>query len=87
MNVVEARRWVASDRGASCKKAQVGSGVAESVFAKPGEPKTVSGPFEWAAIKSKYFVTAVLALDSTRGGISGATAVPIMVGTLPSGSD
>jgi YidC/Oxa1 family membrane protein insertase len=41
---------------------------------KPGEPKTVSGPFEWAAIKSKYFVTAVLALDSTRGGISGATA-------------
>jgi len=42
---------------------------------KPGEPKTVSGPFEWAAIKSKYFVTAVLALDSTRGGISGATAI------------
>ena len=41
---------------------------------KPGEPKTVSGPFEWAAIKSKYFVTAVLALDSTRGGISGAAA-------------
>jgi YidC/Oxa1 family membrane protein insertase len=41
---------------------------------KPGEPKTVSGPFEWAAIKSKYFVTAVLTLDSTRGGISGATA-------------
>jgi YidC/Oxa1 family membrane protein insertase len=41
---------------------------------KPGQPKTVSGPFEWAAIKSKYFVTAVLALDSTRGGISGATA-------------
>jgi YidC/Oxa1 family membrane protein insertase len=41
---------------------------------EPGEPKTVSGPFEWAAIKSKYFVTAVLALDSTRGGISGATA-------------
>ena len=42
---------------------------------KPGEPKTVSGPFEWAAIKSKYFVTAVLTLDSTRGGISGATAI------------
>jgi YidC/Oxa1 family membrane protein insertase len=41
---------------------------------KPGEPKTVSGPFEWAAIKSKYFVTAVLTLDSTRGGLSGATA-------------
>jgi len=41
---------------------------------EPGEPKTVSGPLEWAAIKSKYFVTAVLALDSTRGGISGAIA-------------
>jgi YidC/Oxa1 family membrane protein insertase len=41
---------------------------------KPGEPKTVSGPLEWAAIKSKYFVTGVLAFDSTGGGISGATA-------------
>ncbi len=41
---------------------------------EPGEPKTVSGPLEWAAIKSKYFVTAVLAFDSTRGGISGVTA-------------
>jgi YidC/Oxa1 family membrane protein insertase len=41
---------------------------------KPGEPKTISGPLEWAAVKSKYFVTAVLALDSTRGRISGATA-------------
>ncbi len=42
---------------------------------KPGEPRTVSGPLEWAAVKSKYFVTAVLAFDSTGGGISGATAV------------
>jgi YidC/Oxa1 family membrane protein insertase len=41
---------------------------------KPGEPKTVSGPLEWAAIKSKYFVTGLLALDSTSGGISGVTA-------------
>jgi YidC/Oxa1 family membrane protein insertase len=41
---------------------------------KPGEPKTVSGPLEWAAVKSKYFVTAVLAFDSTSGGISGVTA-------------
>ena len=41
---------------------------------EPGEPKVISGPLEWAAIKSKYFVTAVLALDSTRGRISGATA-------------
>ena len=41
---------------------------------KPGEPKTISGPLEWAAVKSKYFVTAVLALDSTRGRIGGVTA-------------
>jgi YidC/Oxa1 family membrane protein insertase len=41
---------------------------------KPGEPKTVSGPLEWSAVKSKYFVTGVLAFDSTGGGISGVTA-------------
>jgi len=42
-------------------------------------PVAFNGPFEWVAIKSKYFVTAVLALDSTgaerSGGISGASAV------------
>jgi YidC/Oxa1 family membrane protein insertase len=36
----------------------------------------LSGPFEWVAVKSKYFVTAVLAFDSAGGGISGATATP-----------
>ena len=41
---------------------------------EPGEPRTVSGPLEWAAVKSKYFVTGVLAFDSTGGGISGVTA-------------
>ena len=41
---------------------------------KAGEPKTLSGPFEWVAVKSKYFVTALLAFDSTAGQISGATA-------------
>jgi YidC/Oxa1 family membrane protein insertase len=41
---------------------------------KPGEPKTLSGPFEWVAVKSKYFVTALLAFDSAGGGISGVTA-------------
>jgi YidC/Oxa1 family membrane protein insertase len=44
---------------------------------KPGEPKTVSGPLEWAAIKSKYFVTGLLVFDSTGGGISGATATAL----------
>ena len=33
----------------------------------PGEPKTVSGPLDWVAVKSKYFVTGVLAYDSTGG--------------------
>ena len=39
---------------------------------KPGETKTVSGPLDWAAIKSKYFVTGILAYDSTGGRIGGA---------------
>jgi YidC/Oxa1 family membrane protein insertase len=55
---------------------------------EPGEPKVVSGPLEWAAIKSKYFVTAVLALDSTRAPISGATAVaPPAAGDDPSSAN
>src|SRR5919107_132586 len=41
---------------------------------KAGEPKTVSGPLEWAAVKSKYFVTGLLAFDSAGGSISGVTA-------------
>jgi YidC/Oxa1 family membrane protein insertase len=55
---------------------------------KPGEPKTVSGPLEWAAIKSKYFVTAVLAFDSTGGTISGATALaPASAEKRPTAAD
>jgi YidC/Oxa1 family membrane protein insertase len=46
---------------------------------KPSQPLLFSGPFEWVAVKSKYFVTAVLALDSSTtgrlGGISGASTV------------
>ena len=42
---------------------------------KPGEPKTLSGPFEWVAVKSKYFVTGVIAVDSASGGVSGVTAL------------
>jgi YidC/Oxa1 family membrane protein insertase len=44
---------------------------------KPGELKTVSGPMEWSAVKSKYFVTGLLAFDSTGGGISGVTATAL----------
>jgi len=45
------------------------------------EPVAFDGPLEWVAVKSKYFVTALLALDSSatgrNGGISGASAVAI----------
>jgi YidC/Oxa1 family membrane protein insertase len=40
---------------------------------KPGERRALSGPFKWAALKSKYFVTGVIAADSTGSGISGAS--------------
>jgi len=51
-------------------------------------PTAFNGPFEWVAVKSKYFVTAVLALDSTgaegNGGISGASAVGTELVKMPS---
>jgi YidC/Oxa1 family membrane protein insertase len=53
-----------------------------------GETKTVSGPLEWAAVKSKYFVTGVLAFDSTGGGISGVSATaPANAGKRPDRAD
>lgn len=39
----------------------------------PNEVRTLSGPFEWTAVKSKYFVTALLAIDNGDAKISGAT--------------
>ncbi|HEX6645332.1 MAG TPA: membrane protein insertase YidC [Gemmatimonadales bacterium] len=47
-----------------------------------GETELLSGPFEWAAVKSKYFVASVFAFDSAggdRGRISGvrASAAPV----------
>jgi YidC/Oxa1 family membrane protein insertase len=39
---------------------------------EPGEPRALSGPFQWVALKSKYFVTGLLARDSA--GVSGVTA-------------
>ena len=43
----------------------------------PGERKILPGPFEWAAVKSKYFVASLFAFDSasTAGRLSGVTAV------------
>ncbi len=38
-----------------------------------GETKQFAGPFDWAAVKSKYFVAGVLAFDSTGGRLSGVT--------------
>lgn len=38
-----------------------------------GEVRTLNGPFEWAAVKSKYFVTALLAIDEGAAKITGAT--------------
>jgi YidC/Oxa1 family membrane protein insertase len=32
---------------------------------KPMQERTLSGPFEWTAVKSKYFVAALFAYDST----------------------
>ena len=43
---------------------------------KPGETKTISGPLEWVAMKSKYFVTGLLAYDSTGGRFGGAAITP-----------
>jgi YidC/Oxa1 family membrane protein insertase len=45
---------------------------------KSGQPATtLEGPFEWAAVKSKYFVAALLSADSAVAPISGVTARPL----------
>ena len=41
----------------------------------PGQVRELAGPFEWVAIKSKYFVQAVLALDERAPRFGGALAV------------
>jgi YidC/Oxa1 family membrane protein insertase len=42
---------------------------------EPGERLALSGPFTWVALKSKYFVTGIVAADSSGGRISGASLV------------
>ena len=52
----------------------------------PGERKVLPGPFERAAVKSKYFVASLFAFDttSTSGRLSGVTAaVPPSAGKNP----
>jgi len=40
----------------------------------PGETVTKPGPFEWVAVKSKYFVAAVMSIDEGSVPLSGVTA-------------
>jgi YidC/Oxa1 family membrane protein insertase len=55
---------------------------------EPGRATTLSGPFDWAAIKSKYFVTAVLSFDSAGPGIGGVSATaPPDAGENPARAD
>ena len=42
-----------------------------------GETEVLNGPFEWVAVKSKYFVAALLAIDSASSAVSGVTATPL----------
>jgi len=41
------------------------------------EVMTVSGPFEWVAVKSKYFVTALLAFESGAAPVGGLAVRPL----------
>ena len=41
---------------------------------KPGETQTLDGPFDWVAVKSKYFIGALLSPDSTQPAFGGAVA-------------
>ena len=42
-----------------------------------GQSTVLSGPFEWVAVKSKYFVAALLAIDSASSPVSGVTVTPL----------
>ncbi len=41
----------------------------------PGETATLDGPFDWVAVKSKYFIGALLSPDSTRPSFGGLVLV------------
>jgi YidC/Oxa1 family membrane protein insertase len=41
----------------------------------PGERRELAGPFEWVAIKSKYFMAAVMTLEDSLPRFGGAVAV------------
>ncbi len=50
---------------------------------KPGTVKLLDGPFEWAGFKSKYFLTAALAVEENQPRFGGGIAVggPVTVTT------
>jgi YidC/Oxa1 family membrane protein insertase len=41
---------------------------------EPGQSRVLTGPFEWVAIKTKYFVAAILAVDGGAVRLGGAVA-------------
>jgi YidC/Oxa1 family membrane protein insertase len=41
---------------------------------KPGQTSALDGPFDWVAVKSKYFIGALLSTDSTNPAFGGAVA-------------
>jgi YidC/Oxa1 family membrane protein insertase len=49
----------------------------EKSFSKvsPGEVAALEGPFDWIAVKSKYFIGAILSADSTKPDFGGAVLV------------
>ncbi|CAN5703427.1 membrane protein insertase YidC [soil metagenome] len=54
---------------------------------EPGERRALSGPFQWVALKSKYFVTGVIAEDSAGSGISGVTVTAAPGSDDPTSAD
>jgi YidC/Oxa1 family membrane protein insertase len=42
---------------------------------EPGEVRELSGPFDWVAVKSKYFIGALLSADSARPQFGGAILI------------
>ncbi|HET9512381.1 MAG TPA: membrane protein insertase YidC, partial [Gemmatimonadales bacterium] len=53
-------------------------------------PTELGGPFQWVAVKSKYFVTALFSVDSTDGSagrLSGVRAAPIDARRRPTRAD
>ena len=49
----------------------------EKSFSKvsPGEVAALEGPFDWIAVKSKYFIGALLSADSTKPEFGGAVLI------------